>query len=106
MYSFQPARSQRSRLRIGWTFFGAVMRRRDVITLLGSIAAARVIPARAQQGGRLRRIGILMGVSESDPEGARYLGVFQEALRASGWRDRQDIQIHYRAAADLEGMRS
>src|SRR5437879_8535496 len=49
---------------------------------------------------------MLMGVAESDPEGGKYLGVFQEALRALGWRDRQNVQIDYRAAADLEGMRS
>ena len=49
---------------------------------------------------------MLMGVPESDPEGGKYLRVFQEALRALGWRDRQNVQIDYRAAADLEGLRS
>jgi putative ABC transport system substrate-binding protein len=82
------------------------MRRRDLITFLGSIAATWALPARAQQGGRVRRIGLLMGVVEGDPEGGKYLSVFQEALRALGWGDRQNVQIDYRAAADLEGMRS
>jgi putative ABC transport system substrate-binding protein len=49
---------------------------------------------------------MLMGVPESDPEGGKYLSVFQDALRALGWRDRHNVQIDYRAAADLEGMRS
>jgi putative ABC transport system substrate-binding protein len=49
---------------------------------------------------------MLMGVPESDLEGGKYLSVFQEALRALGWRERQNVQIDYRAAADLEGMRS
>ena len=82
------------------------MRRRDLITILGSIAAAWPLPARAQPFGRTRRIGVLMGVAEDDPEGGKYLRVFQEALRALGWRDGQDVHIDYRAAADLEGMRS
>ena len=82
------------------------MQRRDLITFLGSIAAMWALPARAQQGGPLRRIGMLMGVAESDPEGGKYFSVFKGALRALGWRDGQNVQIDYRAAAELEGMRS
>jgi putative ABC transport system substrate-binding protein len=82
------------------------MQRRDLIIFLGSIAATWALSARAQQGGHLRRIGMLMGVPESDPAGGQYLSVFQESLRALGWRDQQNVQIDYRAAADLEGMRS
>jgi len=82
------------------------MRRRDLLTLLGSIGAIWALPARAQQRGHLGRVGMLMGVPENDPEGGKYLSVFQAALGALGWRDRQNVQIEYRAAADLEGMRS
>jgi putative tryptophan/tyrosine transport system substrate-binding protein len=81
------------------------MRRRDLIIFLGSIAATWS-PSRAQQGRRVRRIGMLMGLAESDPEGGKYLGVFEEALRALGWKDLQRVQIDYRAATDLEGLRS
>src|SRR5437660_1392919 len=87
-------------------FLGGAMRRRDFVTFLGSIAAAWPLHTHAQQSNRTRRIGVLMGVAEGDPEGAKYLSVFQEALRALGWRDGQDVHIDYRAAADLEGMRS
>jgi putative ABC transport system substrate-binding protein len=82
------------------------MRRRDLINLLGSIAATWALPARAQPGSGVRRIGMLMGVVESDPEGGKYLGVFREALRALGWGDRQNVQIDYRAAGDLGGLRA
>lgn len=82
------------------------MRRRDFISFLGSTAVTWPLPARAQQSGRVRRIGVLMGLVEGDPQERKYLSAFQEALRALGWRDGQNVQIENRAAADVEGLRS
>jgi putative ABC transport system substrate-binding protein len=49
---------------------------------------------------------VLIGLVEGSPEAAKYLSTFQEALRALGWTGRQNVQIEYRAATELEGMRS
>ena len=82
------------------------MRRRDFIVIAGSAAATWPLSSFAQQGSRARRIGVLMGLVEGSPEAAKYLSTFQEALRALGWTGRQNVQIEYRAATELEGMRS
>jgi putative ABC transport system substrate-binding protein len=60
------------------------MRRRDFITLLGG-AAAWPLAARAQQPGRMRRIGVLMAGGENDPQSS--LAGFTQALGELGWTD-------------------
>lgn len=72
------------------------LRRRDFITLLGSAGVALPIAARAQQSAHTRRIGVLMGYAESDPEAQILVQTFHQALRALGWRDGENLQIEYR----------
>ena len=60
--------------------------RRDFIALLGS-AAAWPLAAQAQQGDRVRRIGVLMGGDETDPVRKTYVSAFTQALADLGWTD-------------------
>ena len=68
------------------------MKRREFITLLGG-AVAQPLAARAQQGDRVRRIGVLMGYAESDPEAQAHVAAFREELQKLGWIQGRNIQI-------------
>ena len=72
------------------------MRRRDFITLLGGTAFAWPLAARAQQGERVRRIGVLMAYSESDREGQANVVAFQQGLQKLGWTDGRNLRIDSR----------
>jgi putative ABC transport system substrate-binding protein len=71
------------------------MRRREFITLLGGGAAAAVwsAPVRAQQPGRLRRVGVLMSTAAEDPESQQRLTAFVQGLQQAGWRPGQNLQL-------------
>jgi ABC-type uncharacterized transport system substrate-binding protein len=76
------------------------MRRRQVITLLGGAAAAWPLAARAQQGGRMRRVGVLVSNAEDDPQVQRQLAAFQRGLAELGWIEGRNVQIDRRFAVD------
>ena len=69
------------------------MRRREFITLLGGAAAGLPLAAHAQQPDRLRRIGVLMGTAESDPDQKAMVSVFTRALEDLGWKEGANIRI-------------
>ena len=73
------------------------MRRREFITLLGG-AAAWPLAARAQQPAQIRRIGMLIGYAENDPETRARLAAFRQALEQLGWKEGRSIRIDYRFA--------
>ena len=81
------------------------MRRREFISLLGA-AAVWPLAARAQQPHQMRRIGVLMGFDESDPEAQSWVAAFREELGKLGWTEGRNIEIKTRwAKADRELMK-
>jgi putative ABC transport system substrate-binding protein len=80
------------------------MRRRDFITLLGGVAAAWPIAARGQQGERMRRIGVLVGAPETDPETKRRIEALVQKLRDFGWTADRNVRFDYRISTEVERM--
>jgi putative ABC transport system substrate-binding protein len=77
------------------------MQRREFITLLGGAAAAWPLAARAQQNGRVRRVGVLLPHAERDPEAQARVTAFRQVLQGLGWIDNRNIRIDYRFAAGV-----
>ena len=76
------------------------MQRRSFITLIGAAAATVGFAARAQQPDRVRRIGVLYSLAESDPESTARRAAFEQALKELGWTDGGNLRIDYRWAAN------
>jgi ABC-type uncharacterized transport system substrate-binding protein len=74
------------------------VRRRDFIRVIGGSSIAWPLAARAQQSDRVRRIGLLMLVAETDPQGQAELTAFATELERLGWTERQNIRIDQRWA--------
>jgi putative tryptophan/tyrosine transport system substrate-binding protein len=72
------------------------MRWRNLVAL---VLAAAVWPLvlHAQASNQSRRIGVLMGLPESDPQGKRYLSAFTAGLHDLGWVEGSNLRIDYRA---------
>jgi putative ABC transport system substrate-binding protein len=82
------------------------MKRRAFITLLGG-AAAWPLRLSAQQGERMRRIGVLVNVVADDRDQAGRLATFRQALGQLGWTEGSNIRIDHRLAeGDPERLRS
>jgi putative ABC transport system substrate-binding protein len=82
------------------------MQRREFITLIGGAAATWPLAARAQQGDRMRRIGVLMALAADDPQGQARLTAFLQALQQLGWTDGRNVRIDTRwAAGDADRFR-
>jgi putative tryptophan/tyrosine transport system substrate-binding protein len=76
------------------------MKRRQFITLLGGAVAAWPLVARAQQPERVRRVGVLMVVAETDPDAKRLVEALETRLDAAGWHKGRNLEITYRWGAD------
>ena len=75
------------------------MKRRELITLLGGVAAAWPLAVRAQQPDGMQRIGVLMGLAEDDPETKARLAAFRQGLEKRGWSEGRNVRIDYRFAS-------
>jgi putative ABC transport system substrate-binding protein len=81
------------------------LRRRDFIAGLGG-AAAWPLAARAQQGDRVRRIGVLMPGDENDVAKSN-VAAFTQALAGLGWTDGRNVRMDVRwAGGDINRMRA
>jgi putative ABC transport system substrate-binding protein len=72
------------------------MRRREFITILGGAAALCSVAAHAQQGERIRRIGVLMQIGERDAESKIQVAAFLQSLKDLGWIVGRNVQIDTR----------
>jgi ABC-type uncharacterized transport system substrate-binding protein len=70
--------------------------RREFITLLGGAAAAYPLAARAQQGERVRRMGVIRGTAEGDLETQARTAALLQGLAQLGWTDGRNLQIDIR----------
>jgi putative tryptophan/tyrosine transport system substrate-binding protein len=80
-----------------------VKRRQFIAALCG--AAAWPIAGRAQQGDRMRRIGVLMNTAADDPEGQTRNTAFVQALQQFGWTDGRNSRIETRWGTDAGSTR-
>jgi putative ABC transport system substrate-binding protein len=82
------------------------MRRREFIAGLGG-SVAWPVTARAQQGDRIRRIGLLMGADENDPIRKPRLSAFTQALADLGWTDGRNVRMDVRwTGGDINRIRA
>jgi putative ABC transport system substrate-binding protein len=83
--------------------------RRDFITLLGGGAATWPLTARAQQGDRVRRIGVLAPGDENDPVEKARISAFTQALADLGWTDGRNVRMDVRwggGSGDINRIRA
>jgi putative ABC transport system substrate-binding protein len=79
------------------------MRRREFISLLGGVAVGWPLAAHAQQ---VRRIGVLMGIPESDRDAQFGVAALKEELRKLGWIEGRNIEMEIRwAEANVESRK-
>jgi putative ABC transport system substrate-binding protein len=75
------------------------VKRRQFLTLIGGAAAAWPLAARTQEGERIKRVGVLMGIAANDPVAKTRIAAFEKDLQELGWVFGRDIEIQYRWGA-------
>ena len=85
------------------------MKRREMLLLLGGTALPLFSPlaAHAQQPNRVRRVGVVMGIGEGDPEAKPRVEALLAGLQELGWTEGRNIHLDYRwTNGDLERSRT
>ena len=81
------------------------MRRREFIRLFSSTVVAWPLAAHAQRADQVRRIGVLMNSSSTDPEGQALLAEFTRSLAEFGWTEGRNVRIDVRwGASDVDPL--
>ena len=75
------------------------MRRRDFITVAGSAAVWPLVAHAQQPADRVRRIGVMVGYAEDDPEAQTRLAAFKQGLLTLGWSEGRNLKIDVRWAS-------
>ena len=75
------------------------MRRRDFFKVIAGSAVGWPLSARAQRPDAMRKIGMIMGFPEGDPQARPRVNAFLAALQELGWNDGGNIKMEYRWAA-------
>jgi putative ABC transport system substrate-binding protein len=73
--------------------------RRKFLATLGGAAVAWPVAVRAQQGERMRRVGVLIPLAADDPESPARVTALAQGLQQLGWTDGRNLRIDYRWAA-------
>jgi putative ABC transport system substrate-binding protein len=80
------------------------VRRREVIALLGGAAVAWPLAAQAQQGEKIRRVGVLMNIAADDAQAQPRMDAFLHGLQPLGWTVGRNLRIDVRWAAADAGL--
>jgi hypothetical protein len=75
------------------------IRREEILSLLGGVAAVWSLTARGQPRERVRRGDVLTHFAADDPEGQHRPTAFEQGMRELGWAFSRNLQIDYRWAA-------
>lgn len=83
------------------------MRRREFISLISGAATFWPLAARAQRPDRVRRLGVLMAVAESDADVQKGIAILRQTLQELGWSEGHNLRIDYRwSGGDAEVIQS
>src|SRR4051795_12390561 len=72
------------------------MKRREFIGLLGGAAAAFPLAAHAQQGERVRRVGVLMHTTSDELDAQAQMAAFLQGLQVAGWEIGRNLRVETR----------